>query len=35
MSKFEKICMGAICLSASLCLMVFAVVLALRVFKGC
>lgn len=35
MSKFEKFCMGALCLSASLCFMVFAIALALKVFRGC
>lgn len=35
MSKFEKVCMGAVCLSASLCLMVIAVGLVIKLFKGC
>lgn len=35
MSKFEKFCMGALCFSASLFFIVFAIVLALKVFRGC
>jgi hypothetical protein len=35
MNKFEKVCMGAVCLSGSLCFMVFAVGLAIRLFEGC
>lgn len=35
MSKFEKVCMGAVCLSASLCFLVFAVGMAIKLFKGC
>jgi len=38
MNKFEKICVvcaGAVCLSVSLCFMVFSVGLAIRLFRGC
>jgi len=35
MSNFEKVCMGVICLSASLFMIVASVGLALKVFGGC